>query len=343
MTLSEVARAAGVSLATASRAINGSATRTVHPELRERVLEAARRLAYSPDPSAQAMARGRTATLGLVVHDIADPYFAAVAAGVTEAADREGLIVTLVSTQFSPERELAFVELMHRQRARAVVLAGGRLHGGGTEAALHAALEAYRDDGGGVALVGQPLGGLPAVEVANAAGAAALATALLDLGYERLGVLAGPGWHRTAAERTAAFVATLRDAGHEPHPDDVVSCEFTRDGGATAATQLVARARSGGRPLPQLLFAVNDVMAVGAMAAAREAGLVVPGDVAIAGFDDIAMLRDVTPSLTTVRVPLHEIGMLATTLALGPAESDRPVVRGEVVLRESTSPPIPAI
>src|SRR5690606_40259801 len=125
-TLSDVAKEAGVSLATASRAINGSANRTVRPGLRERVLAAAARLKYSPDANAQAMARGRTTTVGLIVHDIADPYFSSIAAGVTGAADRHKLVVTLATTQHQRGREVQFVEVMHSQRARAIVIAGGR-------------------------------------------------------------------------------------------------------------------------------------------------------------------------------------------------------------------------
>src|SRR5690606_33725246 len=207
-TLSDVAKEAGVSLATASRAINGSANRTVRPDLRERVLASARRLGYSPDPSAQAMARGRTTSVGLVVHDIADPYFSSLAAGVADAADRDGLIVTLTSTRHSPERERAFVELMDRQRARAVVLGGGRL-ADDADGALRRALESYRSSGGGVSLVGQPLGDLPAVQIANAEGAADLARALHGLGYRSFGVLAGPEGHRTALDRARGFTEAL--------------------------------------------------------------------------------------------------------------------------------------
>lgn len=355
VTLSQVAREAGVSLATASRAINGSATRTVRADLRERVLEAARRLDYSPDPSAQAMARGRTAALGLVVHDISDPYFSAIAAGVAAAAEREGLIVTLASTGLQPARELAFVELVRRQRARAVILAGGRLLPDAEGAAsgspaqdeppgelLVQALETFRRSGGGVAVVGQAVGALPVVEIANAQGAADLARALHGLGYRRFGVLAGPSAHRTAVDRAEGFVGALRELGCEVAPQDVVACAFTRDGGYTAMAGLLARRDSA---LPELVFAVNDVMAVGAMAAVREAGRRVPDDVAVAGFDDIHTLRDVTPALTTVHVPLERIGELATRLALGldagedpDAAVDRVTVQGEVVLRESTPP-----
>lgn len=338
-TLSEVARDAGVSLATASRAINGSANRTVRPDLRERVLASARRLGYSPDPSAQAMARGRTTSVGLVVHDIADPYFSSLAAGVAEAADRDGLIVTLTSTRHSPERERAFVELMDRQRARAVVLGGGRL-ADDADGALRLALERYRASGGGVSLVGQPLGDLPAVEIANADGAADLARALHGLGYRAFGVLAGPSSHRTAVDRARGFTAALAALGSPVPAEAVVECAFTRDGGHGGMRDLLARVGAAGPDgAPRAVFAVNDVMAVGAMAAAREAGLRVPEDVAVAGFDDIVTLRDVTPGLTTVRIPLTEVGEQALRLALAPdddAEPRRVAVRCAVVLREST-------
>ena len=343
VTLSQVAREAGVSLATASRAINGSATRSVREDLRERVLETARRLDYSPDPSAQAMARGRTTALGLVVHDIADPYFSTIAAGVARAAEREGLIVTLASTEHSPDRELAFVELARRQRSRAIILAGGRLAPDGElpkSGALEAALNAFQDAGGGVALIGQPVGDLPVVEVANADGAADLARALHGQGYRRFAVLAGPAGHRTAADRTGGFTGALGELGSPVAPDDVLACAFTRDGGYEAMRGLIERAGASasgsGSGLPELVFAVNDVMAVGAMAAVRDAGLTVPGDVAVAGFDDIHTLRDVSPGLTTVRIPLAEIGGLATDLALGRSDQAGKPVRGEVVLREST-------
>ncbi|MCB7135291.1 LacI family DNA-binding transcriptional regulator [Cellulosimicrobium marinum] len=318
-TLSDVAREAGVSLATASRAINGSATRTVRADLHQRVLEAAERLRYTPDPSAQAMARGRTTTVGLVVHDIADPYFSSLAAGVADAAEQEGLIVTLTSTQHRPDRETAFVELMDRQRARVVVLGGGRL--GDDDAALLAALERYREGGGRVALVGQPLGTLPVVEVANRQGAADLATALHGLGHRSFGVLAGPPGHRTARDRVAGCTEALAALGSPVDPRAVVPCAFTRDGGYAGMRALL----DAGTPRPRVVLAVNDVMAVGAMAAARDAGLRVPDDVAVAGFDDIVTLRDVVPGLTTVRIPLVTLGRVALRLALGlPPGDDLP-------------------
>jgi LacI family transcriptional regulator len=204
-------------------------------------------------------------------------------------------------------------------------------------------------------MIGQPVGDLPVVEVANTDGAADLARALHGLGYRRFAVLAGPSGHRTAADRTGGFTGALAELGSPVAADDVLTCEFTRDGGYSAMRGLIERAGAvaggttgdgaavdgeaaggGADRLPELVFAVNDVMAVGAMAAVRDAGLSVPDDVAVAGFDDIHTLRDVSPGLTTVRIPLAEVGALATDLALGRSDRTRTPVRGEVVLRDST-------
>lgn len=333
VTLSDVAREAGVSLATASRAINGSTNRTVRPELRDKVLAAAHRLKYSPDANAQAMARGRTTALGLVVHDIADPYFSSIAAGVTAAAEAYGLVVTLATTQHQRGREEEFVEVLQSQRARAILIAGGRYDDAEATASLTRALTGYMGSGGGVALIGQPLEGVSTVEIANARGAADLARALHGLGYRRTGVLGGPDLHITARDRRTGFLDTLASLGNEVAPDAVVESAFTRDGGYAGMSELLAR-----DPDVELVFAVNDVMAVGAMAAVRDAGREIGTDVAVAGFDDIVTLRDVSPGLTTVRLPLVDLGAQAIELALAqPAgEPTVVVVDGEVVLREST-------
>lgn len=374
VTLADVARAAGVSLATASRAINGSATRTVRPELRERVLAVAADLNYLPNANAQAMARGHTTALGLIVHDIADPYFSTIAAGVSAAAEEADLMVTLGNTQHDPERELALVGVLHRQRARAIVIAGGRHDDEQMHSRLGTALDAYRSGGGSVAMISQPVLDIDTVAIDNAAGAGQLAGALLELGYRSFAVLAGPPGHLTARERLEGFTAALPTrpdatgpgaAGPDAAQADaagpdaarngqlqarhVIASEFTRDGGYTAMRELIDRADLPGGEV-DAVFAVNDVMAVGAMAAARDAGVRVGPDVGVAGFDDIATLRDVSPALTTVQVPLHRAGTLATRMALGAPAPDLPPreahdsgarlvhLNGTVVLRDSTPP-----
>src|SRR5699024_1943991 len=250
VTLSDVAREAGVSLATASRAINGSANRTVRPELGERVLAAAARLGYSPDANAQAMARGRTTTLGLIVHDIADPYFSSIAAGVSAAAEEEGLMVTLASTAHRPERETALLEMLQSQRARAIVIAGGRQDDAKTTDALRAAVAAYEDRGGTVALSAQPILQGNTVAIANTVGAAALARALVEIGYREFAILTGPRTHLTGAERTTGFAGAVADEGLSVPEAALVECAFTRDGGYAGMAELL---RTG--PKVQAVFA----------------------------------------------------------------------------------------
>ncbi|MBX9245001.1 LacI family DNA-binding transcriptional regulator [Actinotalea ferrariae] len=335
VTLSQVAREAGVSLATASRAINGSANRTVREDLRQRVLEAAARLQYSPDANAQAMARGRTTWLGLIVHDIADPYFSSIAAGVGLASERQGLTMTLSSTQHDVAREPGIVELLTRQRARAIVVAGGRRDDDDVNDRMREALAGFKRSGGTVALVGQPLLDVDTVVIDNRAGAGDLARALHAHGYRRFGVLTGPPDHLTARDRLAGFLEVLTELGATPDDAALVPSEFTRDGGYEAMRRLL---RNG--PGVEVVFAVNDVMAVGAMAAARDEGVRVPDDVAVAGFDDITTLRDITPALSTVRVPLVDVGIAATELSLAAPSSEPRLVHvgASVVLRESTPP-----
>ncbi|MEZ0165300.1 LacI family DNA-binding transcriptional regulator [Kineococcus sp. LSe6-4] len=337
MTLDDVAREAGVSLATASRVLNGS-TRVVGEALRERVHDAAARLDYSANAQAQAMARGRSDVVGLVVHDIADPYFSSLAAGVMDAAEAAGAIVTLSVTRGDADREVAHVATLRRQRVRAVLLAGSRWADAERTEALRAELEAFRSGGGAVAAATQDVLGVDSVLVDNAGGARRLSEAVVDLGYREFWLLEGPADLLTARDRTAGFLAGLGARGIDPACR--VSGPFTRDGAYEAVAGLLAgrprrRRRTGP---PPVLLAANDVMAVGAIAAARDAGLEVPRDLAVAGFDDIPTLRDVAPALTTVRLPLTEVGGrlvdLVHSAAGGPQRVEH--VEGEVLLRAST-------
>lgn len=332
VTLSEVAREAGVSLATASRAINGS-VRQVREELRERVLEAAARLNYAANAPAQAMARGQASVVGLVVHDIADPYFSAIAAGVMRAAEDHHLLVTVGSTMGRPERELTYLASLRGQRGRAAILAGSRVDDTELQERLRHEIHMYQAVGGRVVAISQHRLPVDTVVVENRSGARALAARLVALGYRRFGVLAGPRELLTARDRLEGFRDGLVAAGAD-RPRTVVRGDFTRDGGYRAMQQLLDDS-----PDVQCVFAVNDVMAVGAMAACRDRGLVLPRDLALAGFDDIATLRDVHPALTTVRLPLEAMGAAALELVLSaekPGASRSRRIRGEVVVRAST-------
>ncbi|MET9630522.1 LacI family DNA-binding transcriptional regulator [Lentzea sp. NPDC006480] len=331
VTLAEVAKQAGVSLATASRVLNGS-TRQVSEELSDRVLRTAEQLGYVPNASAQALARNSSSLVGLVVHDITDPYFSCIAAGVTRVAEEAGLVVVLGTTGRRPEREVELLSTLRAHRARAVVLAGSRTTDRASQARLAAEIDAFTEQGGRVACVSQAKLGTDTVVPGNRAGGRALARALAELGHKKFAVLGGPSELVVARDRLAGFKAGLADAGVAPPV--VINGAFTRDGGYEAALELL-----GSKSRTTCVFAVTDVMAMGAMAALRERGVRVPEDMSIAGFDDIPTLRDTVPALSTVRLPLEEMGELAAGLVLDAGGDEARTVRvaGEVVLRASTA------
>ncbi|MFG1704423.1 LacI family DNA-binding transcriptional regulator [Nonomuraea sp. M3C6] len=329
-TLHDVAREAGVSIATASRALNGSA-RNVRSENASRVRAAAAKLNYEPHLSAQAIAKGSTRTVALVVRDVADPYFSSIAAGVTQAAQAARLIVTMAVADASPERELEIVKTLRGQRPRVIIVAGSRVDGTGTRDALIDELEEYRTAGGRVVMISQRDLPFSTVTIDNHGGAGRLARALLDAGYRRFAVFHAPEAIRTSRDRHDGFRAGLLGV---PEPL-AIETGFTRAGGYEAARRLVER----GFEDVEAVFAVNDVMAIGAMTAFRDAGVIPGEDIGVAGFDDIGSAVDVVPALTSVAVPLREAGLSAMRLALsdvdGPADVRMPA---DVVLRESTPP-----
>lgn len=337
VTLQDVATRAGVSQATASRVLNGS-NRIPGEGVADRVRTAARELGYVPNAQAQALARASTGLLGLIVHDIADPYFSSIARGVQSAARAARKQVLLAGTDrdFDIERESVSTFIAHR--ADAIVLAGSR-QSGDLDRELEAEFGRYRANGGRVVVIGQPLAFGGAVEPENHFASGELADALVAAGHRQFAVIGGPGNIRTSVDRRNGFTEALGRHGVTTLVE--VSGDFTRDGGYSAARRLAAALdlTPGGAGEPVCVFAVTDVMAIGAIAAWRELGLSVPRDVCIAGFDDIPTLRDHTPSLTTVALPLEEIGARAVELALQvdtDADDLRERVPGRIVLRDST-------
>jgi LacI family transcriptional regulator len=268
-------------------------------------------------------------------HDITDPYFSSIAAGAMREAERHGLVVTIASTLRDPEREIDYVRTLQEQRARAIIVAGSRLNDRALLDGLAQQLRSVEATGGRAALVSQHRLPFDTVVVENRAGAQALAEALHGLGHRRFAVLTGPSLLQTAEDRLAGFREGLARRGVRLDGDSIVHGDFTREGGYRSMTEALERGSDA-----TCVFAVNDVIAVGATAALRAAGLALSGDMAIAGFDDIVTARDVTPTLTTVRLPLEQLGEEALRLILDPAP-DTPRVRsvpGEVVIRESTPP-----
>jgi LacI family transcriptional regulator len=335
--LLDIAERAGVSLATASRVLNGSPDRAVGEPHRSLVLNAAAELNYTPNFLAQAVAKGASNLIGLVVQDITDPYFSSIAAGVNSVADDAGMVVVLADAHNDPDREVRLLRSLRAQQVRAIVLAGSRRMGGVSTVQVRQEIAAFEAAGGSFGYIGQDRLGVRTVAPENHLGASALAKALVESGLSSFVVLRGPPTLMTAAERTEGFLEGLLHSGVPETSVATIEGPFTRDGGFQSAKRMLDLSQR-----PSCVFAVNDVMAVGAMSAIREAGLRIPHDIGVAGFDDIATLRDVAPPLSTVRLPLREMGEWVTLMVVAPGIEPQRVrrVEGEVILRASTSTPV---
>ena len=328
VTLSQVAREAGVSLATASRVLNGSDRRPAE-HIAERVRDAAESLGYVANAQAQALARSTTGLVGLVVHDIADPYFSSIAKGVQRRARTDRHQLLLAATDGTDQLDAVAAFASHRTDA--IIMAGSRRRE--IDPRLLAELTRYQKNGGRVVTIGQAwLEGAGAVTIDNRSAGDDLTDMLIGTGRTRFAFLGGPDELASAAERRAGFRAALERAGLEPEAE--VTEDFNSQGGYEAARALVDRL--GADAVRGLTVVVgNDVMALGAIAGFRHAGLVVPDDLRVAGFDDIPNLRDFSPGLTTVRFPLEQIGETAADIALSHNQVRIEHVVGEIVRRES--------
>jgi len=328
VTLSQVAREAGVSLATASRVLNGSDRRPAE-HIAERVRDAAESLGYVANAQAQALARSTTGLVGLVVHDIADPYFSSIAKGVQRRARADRHQLLLAATDGTDQLDAVAAFASHRTDA--IIMAGARRRE--IDPRLLAELTRYQKNGGRVVTIGQAwLEGAGAVTIDNRSAGADRTGMLVGTGRTRFAFLGGPDELASAAERRAGFRAALERAGLEPEAE--VTEDFNSQGGYEAARALVDRL--GADAVRGLTVVVgNDVMALGAIAGFRHAGLVVPDDLRVAGFDDIPNLRDFSPGLTTVRFPLEQIGETAADIALSHDQVRIEHVVGEIVRRES--------
>lgn len=329
VTLEDVAREAGVSLATASRVLNGS-TRTVAESYRKRVDAAAAKLGYTANLSAQATARGTSAVIALLVADIADPYFGELAAGVARGADNAGMVVTIAITDRDPGRELRLVRTLRGLRPRGVILAASRT-AREDNAELSRQLDLVRVAGGRAVALGTGPELARIVRVDNRGGAHDLAVELGRLGYRDAVVLAAAEGVVTSDQRLDGFIEGFTSTGGSS--PRVYRGEFSRESG----TELMTRALADGITEGTVVFGISDVVAIGAISAIRALDREVGTDIAVCGFDDIPASRDVTPALTTVRVPLEQLGCDAF-LAATEAEwhQNHEASRVAVHIREST-------
>jgi LacI family transcriptional regulator len=331
--LVDVAERAGVSLATASRALAGRDG--VSEEVANRVRRVSQELGYVANPFARTLAGGASSTVGLVVHQVDDPYFSEIAGGVIGLADEQGLLVQICHSGRDPDYELRQIRHLIAQRVGIIIVAGSGYDDQRVEAEAKAELSAFQALGGRVAVIGRHSLGVDAVLPDNSAGGRALGEHLLGLGHRRIAVAAGTAGLTTVADRLAGVAAALRGHGLSLESLPVVHTDFTRDGGRSAAERILRE-----HPGTTAIIALNDAMAMGVLSALRAARIAVPERISVVGFDDVSVAADLAPSLTTVRLPMTEMGRMALDLALKP-RSTRPRRRPTghtLVVRDSTGP-----
>ncbi|AXK35509.1 LacI family transcriptional regulator [Streptomyces armeniacus] len=323
-TISDVARAAGVSPATVSRVFNGG---RVSPERTERVRQVAAELGFSPNRVARSLRTQRASVIGLMIPDIENPFFTALARGVEDASQRTNLSVVLCNTDEDVEKEARYLDIaLAEQMAGVIVAAASR----------------RRSDFSALAERGMPVVAVDrrpraamvdAVMVDNQHGSDEATAHLVDRGYQRVACITGPAGASTSEERLAGYRAAMREAGaadewiraYTRHAD------FRVEGGRTAMEELLALPEP-----PDAVFVANNLMTVGALQALRVAG-VEPPSFGILSFGDVPWASLVRPPLTTVQLPAYDLGVAAAALLQERiAGSDKPLQT--VVLRTALRP-----
>ncbi|MGD0237224.1 MAG: LacI family DNA-binding transcriptional regulator [Syntrophorhabdales bacterium] len=293
----DVALKANVSIATVSRVVN-NASHKVNAITRKRVLEAIKELDYRPNALAIGLLMKKTMTVGIIIPDISNPYYAEIVRGVQDMADQHGYAVILLNTDRLQERITKHIHFLREKSADGIIFSGGAIHG---EKVL-SSLEEFRDR---VVVIGHHRVESPAVMIDNAGGAAKATRHLIELGHKRIAFIGGPDKSASAKDRVAGYKSAMIHQGYPVDRNLIGKGDFTPRSGYLAAKELIEKED------PTAIFAANDQMAFGAIRAANELGLRVPVDLAVVGFDNIPFGSYFDPPLTTVEVPMYRVGAAA--------------------------------
>lgn len=330
-TIREVARAAGVSTATVSRALNGAGR--VSAQTRARVLTTAQDLGYQPNDVARSLLGKSTQTIAIVVPDITNPFFPELVKGFEAAADAREHLVLLCDSAEDETRVWKDLAALRRKQVDGVVLVGVRL-GEDRLAAVTSGLPVVTVDRE------VRLHGASVVQSDHRAGATLATRHLVELGHRRIAHLAGPPGLSVAELRRAGYLDALRAAKCRRDEALVVTAGFLEQDGYNATRELLHRGVDH-----TAVFAANDLVAIGALDAYEERGVRVPDDVSVVGFDDIHLSRYIRPRLTTVRQDIYGLGARAAEILIdllsggAPSQPTSEIIQVKLVTRDSTAPP----
>jgi LacI family transcriptional regulator len=329
-TMADVAARAGVSVATVSRALSDDPKRVSAPVL-QRIIDAAEELDYIPNNLARNMRSGSTRILGLIISDIGNPFFTAVARGVEDVAQRHGYSLVLSNTDENPDREAASLGVMAAERAAGVIIATTNENG--------SALRRFQDLGRAVVAIDRHILGLPtdSVVVDNESAAHEAVSHLIRLGHRRVAIVGGPIDADTARERSRGYERAMRESRIALQPELVCHGDFRETAGLTVTRQLLDLADP-----PTAIFAVNNLTTIGVLGALRERGLKWPEQMSVVGFDDIPMSELLDPPLTVVQQPTYRVGARAADLLIRrlrepTAPVQEVVLSARLVVRGSTA------
>lgn len=328
--IKDVALHAGVSVTTVSHVVNG--TRFVSEVVRQRVEAAVRELGYVPSAVARSLKHNTTHTFGMVIPNNSNPYFAEIIRGVEDRCFAAGYNVILCNSNDDPERQAAYLRVLAEKRIDGLIFVVT-----GSDAVVRATLGGINTP---LVLLDREVSGVSGdlVEVNHVLGSQMATRHLLELGHPRVACISGPPGLSPSSQRRAGWKDALEHAGVERKESDLARGDFTARGGYLAMQALLRR-----RPRPTAVFACNDLMAFGALTAAREAGIAVPQQLSIVGFDDIDLAAFSAPPLTTVAQPKQQIGTVAADLLLDRVSNARTdnrqmILDPELRVRASTAP-----
>ena len=334
VTLRDVARVAGVHPATVSRALNEETRALVNEATARRVLKAAEKLGYQPNPIARGLKTNRSFTIGVLIPDLTNPLFPPILRGIEDRLETAGYTPLTANTDNDPERELLDAQAMRARQVDGIIAATARRDHRLHDALLEAGIE--------LVLVNRRQQELP-VSSATADDTLGMRLAvehLLSLGHTRIAHLAGPLDYSTGLDRHESFLETMRAAGFDPDPDLVLVAEVFRE---PEGERLCGQLLDEGRDFTAIA-AANDLLALGCYDAFAERGVRCPEDVSVVGFNDMPYTARFAPPLTTIHIPHYEIGAAAAELMLerlADGESPEREIRLEpsLVVRQSTSAP----